>query len=413
MSTVIQLENLSKAYSLGVINRRIFAREWMRKLTGRSAPDDEFFWALRDVSFEVKDGEILGLLGRNGAGKSTLLKVVSQITTPTRGNVKLRGRVGSLLEVGTGFHPDLTGRENVFLNGAILGMRHREVAAKFDQIVEFSGVETFIDTPVKRYSVGMRVRLAFAVAAHLEPEILLVDEVLAVGDAAFQQKCLGKMGEVAKSGRTVVLVSHNSAAIEALCTRGIVLENGRVVFDGTQTDAIDFYASSRVASDTDLRHRTDRSGTGDVRATAIELRNARGEPVAGGRSGGDLEVVLRFERPGAKNFPRLAVQIFVSTHLGTPIFTQANWLAGEPFGELPERGAFVCRIPRLPLPAGHFRIGYRMLFEMRGKPVIDSIENALDLHVEPGDFFGNGRSPALKTGVCLVPAEWRIEPAVN
>ena len=248
MSVVARIENLGKAFRLGVIDRRSFYHDWKQRLFSKSdvADDPELFWALRDVSFEVRDGEVVGLLGRNGAGKSTLLKVMSQITAPTRGCIKLRGRVASLLEVGTGFHPEMTGRDNVFLNGIILGMTRREVAGKFDEIVAFADIGEFIDTPVKRYSVGMRVRLAFAVAAHLEPEILLIDEVLAVGDAAFQQRCLGKIGEVSRGGRTVFFVSHNVAAVEALCTRGIVLEHGRVAFDGAPVEAIEHYSASRA-----------------------------------------------------------------------------------------------------------------------------------------------------------------------
>jgi lipopolysaccharide transport system ATP-binding protein len=197
-------------------------------------PDSDRFWALSDISFEVKRGEVVGIIGRNGAGKSTLLKIMSRVTTPTKGQIKIRGRVGSLLEVGTGFHPELTGRENIFLNGAILGMTKNEIKKKFDEIVAFAEVEKFIDTPVKRYSSGMYVRLAFAVAAHLEPEILIVDEVLAVGDIHFQKKCLTKMGESAKNGRTVIFVSHNMASVKALCGRAILLDAGRVVMDGEE-----------------------------------------------------------------------------------------------------------------------------------------------------------------------------------
>ena len=215
-----------------------------RLLGGRatSAADlDQTFWALRDVSLEIKHGEIVGIIGRNGAGKSTLLKILSRITEPTEGHGEIHGRVGSLLEVGTGFHPELTGRENLFLNGAILGMRKAEIERKFDEIVAFAEIDKFIDTPVKHYSSGMYVRLAFAVAAHLEPEILLVDEVLAVGDAAFQKKCLGKMSEVSRGGRTVVFISHNMAAVENLCDKGILLEEGRVTFSGDMKQAVDRY----------------------------------------------------------------------------------------------------------------------------------------------------------------------------
>ncbi len=241
--TVIQVERLSKRYRLGTIGTGTLSHDlnrWWARVRGRPDPaakigqgrkadDEDFVWALRDVSFEVNRGEVLGIIGRNGAGKSTLLKILSRVTAPTAGEVRIRGRIASLLEVGTGFHPELTGRENIFLNGAILGMNKAEILRKFDEIVAFSEVEKFIDTPVKRYSSGMYVRLAFAVAAHLEPEILIVDEVLAVGDAEFQKKCLGKMGEAAGRGRTVLFVSHNMHAISELCTRVILMEGGRIV----------------------------------------------------------------------------------------------------------------------------------------------------------------------------------------
>jgi lipopolysaccharide transport system ATP-binding protein len=246
----IRVSHLSKQYVLGgsqepyhtlrdaIVNSLEAPMKVFRK-----TPPVEGFWALKDVSFDVDQGEIVGVIGRNGAGKSTLLKILSRITTPTEGTVELHGRVGSLLEVGTGFHPELTGRENIFLSGSILGMKRREIDAKLDDIVKFSEIEKFLDTPVKRYSSGMYVRLAFAVAAHLEPEILLVDEVLAVGDAAFQKKCLGKMGEVAKEGRTVIFVSHNMNAIRNLCTKSIVLLNGKILFYGNTPNAINYYNS--------------------------------------------------------------------------------------------------------------------------------------------------------------------------
>jgi len=409
---VLRLEQLGKAFRLGEIGRRVFFRDWRNKLTARDVLEDDpdVYWALRDVSFEVREGEVVGLLGANGAGKSTLLKLVSQITAPTRGCVKLRGRVASLLEVGTGFHPELTGRDNVFLNGVILGMTRREIAAKLDEIVSFSGVEKFIDTPVKRYSVGMRVRLAFAVAAQLEPEILAIDEVLAVGDAAFQQKCLGKIGEVSRSGRTVIFVSHNVASIESLCTRGVVLDKGRLAFDGTQSAAIEAYAATRGGRTTDLRTRTDRLGSGEVRVTAVELRDSSGRPVAVARSGDELQIALHFTRSAGATFPRLAAQVTITTYLGAPVFTFANWLNGDQFGDLPEEGILVCRIPALPLPVGHFTIGFRISAEERGRrDPFDGMEAAADLHVEAGDFFGTGKLPPLRLGVCLVRGGWKLE----
>jgi len=257
---VIKVENLSKQYRLGVIGHGTLSQDlqsWWARFRGKEDPNakvdavsshynrfsDERFWALKDISFEVRKGEILGIIGRNGAGKSTLLKILSRVTAPTSGSVKIKGRVASLLEVGTGFHPELTGRENVFLNGAILGMTKREIESKFDEIVQFAEIEKFIDTPVKRYSSGMYVRLAFAVAAHLEPEILIVDEVLAVGDSSFQKKCLGKMGEVAGEGRTVLFVSHNMGVISKLCSRSILLKDGILAFDGITDQTINIYFS--------------------------------------------------------------------------------------------------------------------------------------------------------------------------
>ena len=255
MSAIIKVENLSKEYRLGVIGHGTLYRDlqtWWAKVRGREDPNSKLmekkrlqgdrFWALKDISFEIQPGDRVGIIGRNGAGKSTLLKILSRVTTPTSGNVKIRGRVASLLEVGTGFHPELTGRENIFLNGAILGMTKAEVKKKFDEIVDFAGVEDFIDTPVKRYSSGMYVRLAFAVAAHLDPEILIVDEVLAVGDAEFQKKCLGKMQDVSKNqGRTVIFVSHNMGAIRSLCNKGILLNDGAIRSNGDVEECLTSY----------------------------------------------------------------------------------------------------------------------------------------------------------------------------
>jgi lipopolysaccharide transport system ATP-binding protein len=276
MAIVISVENVSKYYQLGSISNRTLYQDlnrWWAKMHGRPDPlqkigesnhnnsDGEYIWALRDVSLKVHQGEVIGIIGRNGAGKSTLLKILSQVTSPTMGQIKLKGRIVSLLEVGTGFHPDLTGRENIYLNGAILGMVRQEIKRKFDEIVDFSGVEQFIDTPVKRYSSGMYVRLAFAVAAHLETEILLVDEVLAVGDINFQKKCMGKMGTEAKEGRTILFVSHNLASISNLCTKGLVLENGRIVYISTATDAVVYYTKQQTNREDDNQKEIVEAGT--------------------------------------------------------------------------------------------------------------------------------------------------------
>lgn len=266
--TVIKVEGVSKQYRLGQIGRKSLSQDfnrWWHMVRGKEDPylkigqendrskkgTSEYVWALQDINFDVKQGEVLGIIGRNGAGKSTLLKILSKVTAPTKGSIKVKGRIASLLEVGTGFHPELSGRDNIFLNGAILGMTKKEITSKFDEIVDFAGVERYIDTPVKRYSSGMYVRLAFAVAAHLEPEILIVDEVLAVGDAEFQKKCLGKMKDVSvNDGRTVLFVSHNMAAIQSLCTRCILMKNGKALKDAFTHEVISFYLGETLAKNT-------------------------------------------------------------------------------------------------------------------------------------------------------------------
>ncbi|PKP08598.1 MAG: ABC transporter ATP-binding protein [Bacteroidetes bacterium HGW-Bacteroidetes-4] len=271
----IKVAYLSKKYTIGRGQsgslRETLSGLWHNTFGGQRT-DEEAFWALRDVSFEIKQGEAVGIIGRNGAGKSTLLKLLSKITYPTSGKITMNGRVSSLLEVGTGFHPELTGRENIYLNGTILGMSRREVKTKFDEIVAFSGVEKFLDTPVKRYSSGMYVRLAFAVAAHLEPEILIIDEVLAVGDAEFQKKCLGKMDEVAKGGRTVIFVSHNLGAVEQLCNKGIILKDGQVNYLGNTLDTINHYLNNIVRQDT-INYKANSNGENCVlEATVLDIQ---------------------------------------------------------------------------------------------------------------------------------------------
>jgi lipopolysaccharide transport system ATP-binding protein len=287
---VISVDGLSKKYHIGVTHQDNSLRATLRnKVRGlvRSesssdgASDASVFWALQDVGFEVKRGEVMGIIGHNGAGKSTLLKILSRIVEPTRGRVEIHGRVGSLLEVGTGFHPELTGRENIYLNGAILGMPRAEIERKFDEIVAFAEVDRFIDTPVKRYSSGMYVRLAFAVAAHLEPEILIIDEVLAVGDIAFQRKCLGKMGDVAREGRTILFVSHNTQAIRTLCQRGVLLSHGTMLYDGeinsTLTEYNEQIRQKEMSADSHVGNEQLRRGTGAARFTTIEIQNKAGE----------------------------------------------------------------------------------------------------------------------------------------
>jgi lipopolysaccharide transport system ATP-binding protein len=406
----IQIENVGKRYRLGEIGRRSFFSDWKRKLLRQPEPEDGpgTFWALRDLNFDVMQGEVVGVIGHNGAGKSTLLKILSSITSPTTGVVRLRGRVASLLEVGTGFHQDLTGRENVYLNGAIMGMTRREVSAKFDEIVAFSEMGGFIDTPVKRYSSGMRVRLAFAVAAHLEPEILIVDEVLAVGDAAFQQRCVGKMGEVSRSGRTVLFVSHNAAAVENLCTRGVVLNRGRLQFDGTPHEALQQYAKSIRTHGSDLSGRTDHGGSGEIVITKLEFRDLEGRETRAIASGSAAEIWLHYECRSAADYSRLCCEITVKTQSGAPVFNQSNWFTGDEFGRVPVRGAFVCRLPELPLPEGSYRLDYGLYPRYRRRVPLDTMSAAAELTVLQSDYFGGGKVPDLADGVCLVRGSWRV-----
>lgn len=425
MSVVIKVENLSKRYRLGSINRKMlytdFRRRWaqlfgkeqqlsqsQRGVAARIAETEEI-WALRDVNFEISAGDVVGIIGRNGSGKSTLLKILSKITAPTAGRALIKGRVASLLEVGTGFHPELTGRENVYLNGSILGMTKPEIDRKLDEIVDFSGVEKFLDTPAKRYSSGMMMRLAFAVAANIESEILIIDEVLAVGDAAFQRKCLGKVTDVAKDGRTVLFVSHQAAAVENLCTRGIVLQSGRAVFDGSQTEALGFYADSVGQFDGILRDRTDRKGTGDIRIVAVEIRNPGGERINTVAAGQDIELVFHFEKHTPTPWPDLKLYITLKNQFDIPIFKHGNLYTGDGFGKtLPPSGAFICRLPRLPLPPGSYRLDYIIRNQGHGSTVLDELEAAISIHIEGGDYFGTGRIPSAHEGVCLVDGQWRM-----
>ena len=415
MKPILRVENVSKTYRVGATRA---AQTTLRESLARVARSPlgalgrgrgsmgETLWALRDVSFEVRPGEVMGVIGRNGAGKSTLLKILSRITEPTTGRVELYGRAGSLLEVGTGFHPELTGRENVFLNGAILGMRRAQIRRRIDEIIAFAEIDRFLDTPVKYYSSGMYMRLAFAVAAHLEPQILMVDEVLAVGDAQFQKKCLGKMGEAAKEGRTVLFVSHNMAAVNHLCGRGMLLEDGRIAYVGTQTEAIARYLASGRATAVSLREREDRVGNGQARVVAFEVRDARGAVLGEVASGQDVEICLHFEAAAGFNSSHVVAGICVKTQMDVPVFLQHSRLTQSEWPALPERGTFVCRIPRLPLPPASYRITYSLILN---DEYLDAMDDAYELHVTGGDFFGSGEVPPATHGCCLVDARWRLE----
>jgi lipopolysaccharide transport system ATP-binding protein len=370
-------------------------------------------WALKDVSFEIKRGEVVGIMGRNGAGKSTLLKILARITEPTHGHADIWGRVGSLLEVGTGFHPELTGRENIFLNGAVLGMKRTEIARKFDEIVTFAGIEKFIDTPVKRYSSGMYVRLAFAVAAHMETEILLVDEVLAVGDTEFQNKCRGKMSDVAKHGRTVLLVSHSMAAIQSLCARSMLLEQGRKIRDG-DAGAVARYYTSNVGADSDgasidLRSRTTRrTGRLPILSAAV-LMNAAGNATKRFAAGDDLILEIEIHAPVSISQP--VVSVAFDSALGQRVFTVSTLYSPLEWNVAEAPTRIRCVVPDLRLVPGTYFVGICVgtVYE----PLMDAIPNAASFSVESADYFGTGRMPGEDLGLVLAPSQWEISQITN
>ena len=415
MKPIIKVENLSKQYKIGIrpatyttLREAVsqMARSPLKMFPGRNRSEPDLFWALRNVSFEVEPGEIIGIIGRNGAGKSTLLKILAQVTEPTGGRIELYGKANSLLEVGTGFHPELTGRENIFVNGAILGLKNYEIKRLFDEIVQFAEVEKFLDTAVKHYSSGMYMRLAFSVAAHLNPDILIIDEVLSVGDLQFQKKCLGKVQDVARAGRTVLFVSHNMAAVENLCGRAVVLEQGKVIFTGEQTRAIAHYLESVSTNfDSNLKGRADRTGSGEVRVTAVEIKDLDGNPLYNAMSGQDVDIYFHFET--LENYQRsnVIMNFMVRTYFDVPVFLQHNRLTGDSWDSLPAAGAFVCRIRRLPLPPASYRLGLSVMCDGE---YLDRIDDASELNVIEGDFYGTGEVPPLTHGCCLVDAEWRL-----
>jgi lipopolysaccharide transport system ATP-binding protein len=370
-------------------------------------PNTEDFWALKDVNFEVKQGEVVGIIGRNGAGKSTLLKILSRITKPTEGRVCIRGRVASLLEVGTGFHPELTGRENVFLNGAILGMTREDIKRKFDEIVAFAEAEKFLDTPVKRYSSGMYVRLAFAVAAHLEPDILVVDEILAVGDAEFQKKCLRKLESAAKNkGRAVLFVSHNMAPILALCTSAALLRRGMIEAVGQVKDVVEQY--SRLISDVAdslLSERSDRAGDGMLRIYRVRLLDSVFREVRTAFSGQKLTFALDYSSNRDRPLRNVHFAIGVHSRLDEHLFHLATNTSGDDLKEIPVSGSILCHIKSLPLQAGTYTFN---LYCMVNGEIADWVRNAGTVEVAPGNFFGTGRLPPSEQGAFLVEHSWSL-----
>jgi lipopolysaccharide transport system ATP-binding protein len=419
-SSAIHATNLSKRYRIG-IGRRSYktlrealveiAQAPVRWITARKTDQQpektNFIWALDDVSMDIQKGESVGLIGRNGAGKSTLLKVLARITRPTRGRATIHGRVGSLLEVGTGFHPELTGRENIYLNGAILGMRRVEIERKFDEIVAFSDIEKFLDTPVKHYSSGMYMRLAFSVAAHLETEILLVDEVLAVGDMAFQEKCLGKMGQVANEGRTLIFVSHNLSAIWSLCRRAFWLDKGAIRADDVAQKVIGAYRDSFRAQGEASLEDIFRRGSGRFRFTSFHLEEPDGSFTQYIHSGQGINFIIEFETQPGYQFDDLIVFLVIANDLEVRLFTLTNSVSGDRLINLPRRGRLKCFVPEIPLIPGE----YNLTFACRVKRELeDELPSAAKVRVVEGDFYGSNRLPPKALGEVMVKHNWQVEP---
>ena len=408
---IIDVCGVSKAYRLGAIGATSLKDEmqrlWARARQGSAAPNQgtKEFWALRDVSFDVQPGEVVGIIGKNGAGKSTLLKILSRITQQTAGEITLRGRVASLLEVGTGFHPDLTGRENIFLNGAILGMTKAEIRRKFDEIVAFAEVEQFIDTPVKRYSSGMYVRLAFAVAAHLEPEILIVDEVLAVGDAAFQQKCLGKMNQVAgREGRTVLFVSHNMGAVQSLCGRAVWLDAGQVERQGPTAEVIGSYLQTVMAlQDVPLGDRTDRTGDGSARMTEVRVESTDLGPLI--RPTSRLKITIRYNSRERLRAAKFLIGIYGYTNTG--IYALNSEAVTNVDAGLAEHGTVTAITDPINLTPGPCYLNIAL---MSDDTMVDYLQHAAKFTVSGTDSHDSGFVPTRDWVLCVLKHQWSCQP---
>ncbi|PNW26197.1 ABC transporter ATP-binding protein [Formosa algae] len=399
---ILKAENISKQYRLGLIGTGTISHDlnrWWHQVRGKEDPylkigevnnrstkgDSAYAWALRDINFEVQQGEVLGIIGKNGAGKSTLLKILSRVTSPSTGEIKTRGRIASLLEVGTGFHPELTGRENIYLNGAILGMTKAEIKAKEDEIIDFSGCERYVDTPVKRYSSGMRVRLAFAVAAFLEPDILVIDEVLAVGDAEFQKKAIGKMQDISKSdGRTVLFVSHNMAAVKNLCTRAIVLEHGQTVFEGDVDEAINYYLNSKedVIAIKDIKNRKG-SGVVKVLEVAVYGKDSMKSP----QSGQPFHLDFTLDNHNDIKLRNIRFDLRIEDEVGQKIAWISNTLLS--FKENEDiSNRIVFQVEKLNLNKGKYYVTFYVAIN---NIMSDWVQNAFSFEVVEGDYHGAGK----------------------
>ncbi len=423
MATAIEFNNISKIYRLGLVSTGTLAHDmkrwWTMNIRGKEDPyltigetndrstkgDSDYVWALKDIDFRVEQGDVVGIIGKNGAGKSTLLKILSKVTAPTTGTIRARGRIGSLLEVGTGFHPEMTGRENIYMNGAILGMTKHEISKKLDEIIDFSGCERFIDTPVKRYSSGMMVRLGFAVAAHLDPEILVVDEVLAVGDAEFQKKAIGKMQDVSKGeGRTVLFVSHNMTAVKNLCKTGVILKNGKLDYSGDISSTIERYLSNQEErSNIAIADIRERSGNGLLRFTHIDITDINNNPKESFEVGDPIKIKIYFEcSEKLKNAQMSRIDIGINNMMDYQIL----WLSTYMFNDKldPSKGYVQFTIPRLPLNDGVYNIN---LYSEIDHELADWIQNVSKLKVNYHDYYGNGRT--MPVGQVPVVLDYNLE----
>ena len=420
--TVIRAENVGKLYRLGEVGTGTLSHDlnrWWHKVRGKEDPylkighvnkaarktDSDYFWALKDINFEVKRGEVLGIIGRNGAGKSTLLKILSRVTLPTKGEIKVKGRIASLLEVGTGFHPELTGRENIFLNGAILGMTKPEIKKKFDEIVDFADVDRYIDTPVKRYSSGMYVRLAFAVAAHLEPEILIVDEVLAVGDAAFQKKCLGKMRDVATGGRTVLFVSHQIAAIQSLTTRCILLNQGTILYHGETAEALECYSSAAESKASRPRSITRPKWAVPI-IQKVDITNNEGNAISQISLGEGCTIEVTIDSsPTVLTEPVLGI-VVSSVMQGAVAGLNTRMKLPDRSWKPARRAVLKARFTELPFTPGRYFID---VWIGNGSADLDTVPEAAVLDIIPDDVYRSGLIPLSKHGSVLLYPTWSMD----
>ncbi len=403
----IRVENLGKEYIIGHKKSGDLRNSFRDKLSGLFGERQEkkSFWALKDIDFKIKKGEAVGIMGRNGAGKSTLLKILSRITEPTTGRFEINGRVSSLLEVGTGFHMELTGRENIFLNGTILGMKRLEIKQKFDEIVAFSGVEKFLDTPVKHYSSGMKVRLAFSVAAHLEPEILIVDEVLAVGDAEFQKKCLGKMDEVSKEGgRTVIFVSHNMGAVQNLCNRAALLQGGQLIYEDHVNRVIKKY--SETINDSEFEQIDFKSlnrSNYEFEIKSFEILNGRNQPERNFIAGEEIQFRIKYY--SMQSFKDLAIGIILNDTNGNFVSVLNNKIVGQNINIENNDGEILCRINRNPFMSGKFSAS--LIIQLKGQ-LIYKIEDISYFVINEGDYFGSGFPNSLNRQGVYIENEWEV-----